>query len=143
MRGLHALGGHYERRFFSEGLALAPVPALVPFTPVCLPALGGPPMREGGVSSGRVGGVEVGPRGSRRAWATGGEWDGAPRPRSTEYMRGGGPPFSALSEVCGERLTVVACTIGGDAEAAYERGGGCDRCGERAVTGAYGLWCAA
>ena len=108
----------YERRFFSDGLALAPVPGgpAVPLTPEVRPALGIPPINEGGVSSGRVGGV--GPRGSRRDGATGGECEEAPRPRSTEYMRGGGPPFSALSEVCGERLTVVAWTIGGDAEAA-------------------------
>jgi hypothetical protein len=42
--------------------------------------------------------------------------------RSLEYMRGGGPPFSALRAVCGDRLT-VACTIGGDADAGYARGG--------------------
>lgn len=46
----------------------------------------------------------------------------------------------ALSEVWGDRLIVVACTIGGDADAAYDRGGGCERCGERAGTGPYGLW---
>lgn len=56
-----------ERRFFNEGLALAPDPALVPFTftPECRFALGGPLIMDGGVSSGRVGGV--GPRGTRRA----------------------------------------------------------------------------
>lgn len=86
----------------------------------------------GGVSSGRVGGV--GPRGSRRTWAAGGECEGAPIPRSTAYIRGGGPPFKALREVCGDRLT-VADTSGGDAEAAYGRGGGCERCGDRAVMG--------
>lgn len=59
----------YERRFFSDGLALAPVPAAVPLTPEFrLP--GGPPTREGGVSSSRVGGVAVG---AIRACVTGGE----------------------------------------------------------------------
>ena len=86
-----------ERRFFRDGLALAPDPALVPFTPEGRPALGGPVTSDGDVFSGRFGGV--GPRGSRRAAFTGGECDGAPSPRSTEYMRGGGPPFNALSEV--------------------------------------------
>lgn len=66
------VGYRYERRFFSDGLALAPVPTVVPLAPECrLP--GGPPIKEGGVSSGRVGGVAVGPRGSIRACATGGE----------------------------------------------------------------------
>lgn len=55
----------HERRFFNDGLALAPDPALVPFTPECRLALGGPLKRDGGVSSGREGGV--GPRGSSRA----------------------------------------------------------------------------
>ena len=108
------------------------VPA-APLTPEGRPVLGNPPMCKGGVSSGRVGGV--GPRGSMRDWATGGECEGAPMPRSTEYMRMGGPPFNALSEVCGDRFTVVAWTMGGEAEAAYARGGGCERCGDRAGTG--------
>lgn len=60
---------HYERRFFSDGLALAPVPG-VPLTPECRRVLDCPPIREGGVFSGRVGGV--GPRGST-GWFTGGE----------------------------------------------------------------------
>ncbi len=113
---------HYESRFLRDGLALAPDPPLVPFTPECRRALGVPPsmLARDCEESTLVGGE--GPRGSRRAWADGGEWEAGPISRSPEYMRGGGPPFSALSAVCGDRLT-VACTIGGDADAGYGRGG--------------------
>lgn len=63
----------HDRRFLRDGLALAPDPVLVPFMPECRGAFGVPPrmVARDCDESTRVGGV--GPRGSRRAWADGGE----------------------------------------------------------------------
>jgi hypothetical protein len=64
---------NHDRRFLRDGLALAPDPAPVPFMPECRGPFGVPPrmVARDCDESIRVGGV--GPRGSRRAWADGGE----------------------------------------------------------------------
>ena len=73
---------------------------------------------------------------------TGGDVTGALSTRSAEYIRGGGPPFNALSECCGECRTIVAGTSGGDAdEPVYGVGTACVGCGDGTATGPYGLGC--
>ena len=105
-----------ESRFFNDGLALAPdappLPLLpIPFILPCRPRLVGGTVT--GVSSTRPAGDTC---------VTGGEGTGALRTRSAEYIRGGGPPFNALIECCGDCRAIVACNCGGDTDDAYGRG---------------------
>lgn len=104
-----------DSRFFNDGLALAPdappLPLPIPFILPCRPRFVGGTVT--GVSSTRPAGDTC---------VTGGDGTGALRTRSAEYMGGGGPPFNALIECCGECRVIVACTCGGDADDAYGRG---------------------